>query len=212
VPAVLVHEPDRVEHLHRVVRVEARNDLRDRGEVAIHELAKTAAVVNRSGTRAPGDEELEVRDAERVLDVDGEETDAKRVVDRHAHGVDLGPRLRLAGAILVRDPPDRADAAGVEVGRQRKLTHHRDHDAAHRPSRAARLVALRPTPARRRVGRKSGSWDTLARCSSWRAPLSSLTGRLSCGRRGRHGDRSGALARVGMRKLARVWSGVLGWG
>jgi hypothetical protein len=39
VVAVLVDQPDRVEHLHRVVGVEARDDLRDRPEVAVDELA-----------------------------------------------------------------------------------------------------------------------------------------------------------------------------
>jgi hypothetical protein len=37
--ALLVDQPDRVEDLHGVVGVEARDDLRDRAEVAIDELA-----------------------------------------------------------------------------------------------------------------------------------------------------------------------------
>ena len=70
--AVLVDQPDRVEDLHRMMGVEARQDLRDRAEVAVDESAQTTVVVDRSRARASGDEELEVRDAERVLDVDGE--------------------------------------------------------------------------------------------------------------------------------------------
>ena len=77
--ALLVDEPDRVEHLHRTVGVEARKDLRDRGEVAVDELAQTPVVVDRARARAPGDEELEARYAERVLDVDGEEAEPKGV-------------------------------------------------------------------------------------------------------------------------------------
>src|SRR2546423_10537642 len=123
--AVVVDEPDRVEHLHRMVGVQAREDLRDRAEVAIDELAQTTVVVDRARAGAPGDEELEVRDAERVLDVDGEQADAKGIVYRRAQTVALGPGLGLARAVLVRDPPDLADTAGVEVGRERKLIHLR---------------------------------------------------------------------------------------
>jgi hypothetical protein len=72
--AVLVDEPDRVEHLHRVVGIEARQDLRDLAEVPVDELAQAPVVVDCAGTRASPDEELELRDAERVLGVDGEKT------------------------------------------------------------------------------------------------------------------------------------------
>ena len=133
VPALLVDEPDRVEHLHRVVGVEAGEDLRHRAEVAIDPLAQAAAVVDRGGARAAGDEELEARDAERVLDVDGEQADAEAVLGGRAEGVLVGPGPRLACAILVRDPPDLADAAGVEVPRDRKLVASRAP-----PSRASR--------------------------------------------------------------------------
>src|SRR5205809_455870 len=68
---LLVDQPDRVEHLHRMVRVEARKDLRDLSEISVDELTQTTVVVNSTGTRATRDEELEVRDAERVLDIDG---------------------------------------------------------------------------------------------------------------------------------------------
>src|SRR4051794_3847732 len=121
--AVLVDQPDRVEHLHHVVGVEARKDLRDRAEVAVDELAQTMVVVDRARARAPRDEELEVRDAERVLDVHGEEADAKRVRRRRAETVLLGPRRRLARAVFVRDPPDLADAARREMCWKRKLAH-----------------------------------------------------------------------------------------
>src|SRR5215212_1092328 len=103
--AVLVDEPDRVEDLHRMVGVEARKDLRDCAEVAVDELAQTTVVVDCARARSPGDEELEVRDAERVLDVDGEEAEAKGVLCRWAHTVLVGPRLSLTRAVLVWDPP-----------------------------------------------------------------------------------------------------------
>jgi hypothetical protein len=44
---LLVDQPDRVEDLHRVVRVEAGQDLRDRAEVAVEELAQAPVVVDR---------------------------------------------------------------------------------------------------------------------------------------------------------------------
>lgn len=72
--AVPIDEPDRVEHLHRLVRVEARQHLRDRPQVPIDELVQPAIVVDRAAARPPGNEQLEVRNAERVLDVDREQT------------------------------------------------------------------------------------------------------------------------------------------
>jgi hypothetical protein len=53
-------------------------------EVALDKLAQTAVVVDSGRARAAGDEELEARDAERVLDVDGEEAQVKGVLCRWA--------------------------------------------------------------------------------------------------------------------------------
>ena len=121
--AVLVDQPDRVEDLHGVVGVEAREDLRDRAEVAVDELAQAAVVVDGARARAPGDEQLEVRHAERVLHVDRQQADAERVLGRAADAVLLGPGGGLARAVLVGHPPDLADAARVEVRGDRKLAH-----------------------------------------------------------------------------------------
>ena len=93
---MLVDDPDRVENLHRMVSVETWKDLRDCAEVAVDELALTTVVVDRARARAPSDEELKVRDAECVLDVDGEEAEAKGILCRWAQTALLGPRLRLA--------------------------------------------------------------------------------------------------------------------
>jgi hypothetical protein len=82
VVSVLVDEPDGMEDLHRLVRVEGRDDGRDRVEVPVKELAEAAAVVDGAGAAAAADEELEVRQAERVLDVDDQQADSKRVVGR----------------------------------------------------------------------------------------------------------------------------------
>ena len=120
---MLVDEPDRVEDLHRVVRVEAREDLGDRAEVAVDELAQPAVVVDRAVARAPGDEQLEVGDAEGVLDVHGEQADAPLVLGRRPNPVLCRPGRRLAGALLVGDSPYLADAARVEVCRQRQILH-----------------------------------------------------------------------------------------
>ena len=108
-----------------MVGVEARKDLGDLTEIAIEELTETTVVVDCAGARAPRDEELEVRDAERVLNVDGEETDAKNVLGSRADSVLLRPLRRLAGAVLVRDAPDLANAARVEMCGERKLRHVR---------------------------------------------------------------------------------------
>jgi hypothetical protein len=124
-----------MEHLHRVVGVEARQDLRDRAEVAVDELAETTVVVDGAGARAPRDEELEVRDTEGVLNIDGEETEAKGILGRGPEAVLVRPGRRLARTILVRDSPDLADVARVEVCRDRELMHVRskcgNRDRAH---------------------------------------------------------------------------------
>jgi hypothetical protein len=106
-----------------MVGVEAWKDLRDCAEVAVDELAQTTVVVDCARARSPGDEELEVRDAERVLDIDGEEAEAKGVLCRWAHTVLFGPRLRLARAVLVWNPPNFAYTARLEVLRELQLTH-----------------------------------------------------------------------------------------
>ena len=96
---------------------------RDRGEVPVHEVAEPAVVVDGAGPGAAADEELEIRDAERVLDVDGEQADAEGVVCRRANRVLLGPRPCLAGTLLVWDAPDLADLIWpVELG-HRQLAH-----------------------------------------------------------------------------------------
>src|SRR5215211_256429 len=98
--AVAIDEPDRVEHLRRVVSVEARKDLRDRVEIAVHELAEPAIVVDRSSAGAARDEELEVRDAERVLDVYDEQAEPERVVGGRPQAVLLCPGGRLTRTVL----------------------------------------------------------------------------------------------------------------
>ena len=100
--------------------VEARDDLRDGAEVAVDELAQPAVVVNGAGARATADEELEARDAERVLDVDRQQAEAEGVAGRRPDLMARSPRRRLARAVLVRDPPDLAHAARVEERRDRE--------------------------------------------------------------------------------------------
>ena len=93
VVAVLVDQPQ-VEDLHRPVRVQAREDLRDRAEVSVDELAQAAVVVDGAGPGTAGDEQLEVRDAEGVLDVDGEHAEPELVLGRRLKAV-LGRRPAL---------------------------------------------------------------------------------------------------------------------
>src|SRR5919107_4505221 len=115
-----------------MVRVEARKDLRDRSEVAIDELAQTPVVIDRARARTTGHEQLEARYAERVLHVDGQHAEAKRVLGRRTQAMTLGPRARLPRAGLVRNAPDRVHSARVKVRWNRKLTHVGIHYLAHR--------------------------------------------------------------------------------
>ena len=114
-----------MEDLERLVRVERRHDLGQRAEVAVDELAEPARVVERAGAGAAGDEELEAGRAERVLNVDDDESDAEPVVRRGRNRVLLAPALRVREALGVVDAPDLADAVGIPVRRQRKLVGHR---------------------------------------------------------------------------------------
>ena len=65
-------------------------------EVAVDELAQAAVVVDRARARAAADEQLEARDAERVLHVDGDQADAEAVLGRRPDPVLARPRRRLA--------------------------------------------------------------------------------------------------------------------
>ena len=121
--AVLVDEPDRVKDLHRLMGVEARQDLRDVAQIPVDERTQTSVVFNRAAPRAPCDEELEVGDAERVLNVDGEKTETEGVVRGRAQLVLVCPRRRGLGAILVWNTPDLPDAARIEVCRNPELMH-----------------------------------------------------------------------------------------
>src|SRR6478672_12543857 len=125
-----VDEPDRVEDLQCAVRIEARDDLRDHTEVAVDELAEPPVVVDRTRSRTPADEELEAGDAERVLDVDGEEADPKRVVRSRPNALLLGPDPSVAGALLVRHAPDLSHLLRpVEVGHG-ELAHRTESSSA----------------------------------------------------------------------------------
>ena len=110
--AGLVDQERRVEDLERLMAVERRDDLRQRGEVPVQEVAQSPAVVQRPRTGAPGDEELEPRGAERVLNVDEQQARANPILGDRGDAVLLGPGCRLDETGLVVDPPDVADALG----------------------------------------------------------------------------------------------------
>jgi hypothetical protein len=119
-PPFRVHEQDAVEDLERLVRVERGDDLRDRVQVPVDELAEPARVVQGARPRAAGDEELEPGRAERVLDVDDDEREPETVVGGGSH-VALGPpALGVQEPRRVVDPPDLSDSSRVPVGRQRE--------------------------------------------------------------------------------------------
>ena len=163
VRAPLIHDPCRMEHLQGVVGVEARNDLRDRAQVAVHELTQAPVVLHRAGARPPGHEELESGDAERVLHVDHEQAQAELVLRGSAQAVAPRPPLGLARTSFVIHAPHLADAAGIDSARVREArseaesggpAHRRQGDPAVRrmqrelgsgrgPNRAARARRLR---------------------------------------------------------------------
>src|SRR5580765_3614664 len=141
--AVVVHEPDGVEHLHRLVRVERRHDLRDRVEVAVDELAEAPVVVHGARPGATADEELEGRDAEGVLDVHRDEADPERVLDRRLELVLLRPFLRVVSQLLVLDAPNLGHRRRVEVcGHRQHGSKSSDGSAGHRRLTRGRNQAI----------------------------------------------------------------------
>src|SRR5580765_4563225 len=150
--AVVVHEPDGVEHLHRLVRVERRHDLRDRVEVAVDELAEAPVVVHGARPGATADEELEGRDAEGVLDVHRDEADPERVLDRRLELVLLRPFLRVVSQLLVLDAPNLGHRRRVEV------CGHRQHGSK---SSAVSRVGSRLTRGRNTAITSGGMGDLL---------------------------------------------------
>jgi hypothetical protein len=112
-----IHEIDPMEDLHRLVRVHRRDDLRDGVQVAVDELAEPHIVLDRPAPRPPRHEQLEVRDAERVLDVDDDEAEPALVLRGRSDAVPSRPLLSLRRSLLVWDPPDLADPRRIEMGR-----------------------------------------------------------------------------------------------
>ena len=102
------------------MRVERRHDLGQRAEVAIDELAEAASVVERPCPRAPGDEELEARRAERVLHVDDDDGDPETIVRRGLDRLLGAPALGVVETRRVVDAPDLADAIGIPVRGERE--------------------------------------------------------------------------------------------
>src|SRR5262245_27854984 len=120
---VHVDEPDRMEDLHRAMRVQAGHDLGDHTEVAVDELAEPPVVSDGARARASRDEQLEAWDAERVLDVDRKQADAELVLGGRPDPLLLRPRAGVSGAILVGHAPHLSDPLGpIEVG-YRELAH-----------------------------------------------------------------------------------------
>ena len=115
VPPLRVDEPGRVEDLHRLVRVECRDDLGDRAEVPVDELAEAPVVVGRAR-----DEQLEARACRRCSG--GRRAGAQpaaRSALALADAVLPSPLLRLDRPLLVLDAPDLLHAGGIPVRRQR---------------------------------------------------------------------------------------------
>jgi hypothetical protein len=68
--AILIHEEDCVEDLHRSVRIHGSGDLGDAAKVVVNEFAKAGVVFHGAASAATANEELKIWNAERVLHVD----------------------------------------------------------------------------------------------------------------------------------------------
>ena len=74
--------------------------------------------------RPPGDEELEARRAEGVLDVDDDERDAEPVRGRGQQTVLVAPALGLLEPRRIVDAPDLGHAVWIPVRGQRERIGH----------------------------------------------------------------------------------------
>ena len=123
-PALVVDEHDRMEDLERLMCVERRHDLRQAVKVAVDELAQPARVVQRARAGPPGDEELEARRAEGVLDVDDHEGDSESVGGGRQQTVLFAPALRIREPRGIVDAPDLGHAVRIPVRGQRERICH----------------------------------------------------------------------------------------
>ena len=120
--AVRVHQENRVEYLHDGMGVEGGMDLGNRRQVAVDEGAQAGVVLDGAASRTTADEQLEIRQAEGVLHVDGQQANPLLVGSRRRDAVLLGPGRRLSGAFAIRHAPHLAHRIGIEMVRDGKLT------------------------------------------------------------------------------------------
>ena len=166
VVAVLVDQPQRVEDLHRPVRVQAREDLRDRAEVAVDELAQAAVVVDGAGpgTAATNSSKSGCRRCSgrrRRAGIPG--TRPRPPPEGRA-----GPGPRFARAARTA-PATRAHGVRIEVRRDRQRRHPptsgtKRTRSSRSASRRRRCGARPPGAARRpRPARRAGRRERAAR-------------------------------------------------
>jgi hypothetical protein len=131
--AVRVDQVWRMEDLERPVRVERYDDRAYASDVPVDEIAQPAAVIDCARAGASGDEELEARRAERVLDVDRQQTETERIIGGRGDSVLVPPRLGRGCSLVIRHAPDRSDGARVIVRRKRLFALHRPHSRSRVP-------------------------------------------------------------------------------
>ncbi len=112
--AVLVHKENGVEDLHGQVRIHRGGDVGDLSQVAIDKLTQADIILHGATSAAPAHIQLKVGDAERVLHVDQHQPGFGRIRGGRLQRVLACPVPRLAGALLVGNPPDGADSIRVK--------------------------------------------------------------------------------------------------
>jgi hypothetical protein len=118
-PTVGIYPEDGVEDLHAGVGVQRRDDLRDAAQVPVEELTQPPVVVDGTATRSTADEQLMLRQAERILTVDEHEAGPLDIGTRRRNPVCSRPRDGVGCSGGVVDPPHRLHRCGIEVRRHR---------------------------------------------------------------------------------------------
>ncbi len=111
---VLIHKEDRMEHLHRHMRVHRGSDLCDGPQIAVDELTQPRVVFHRAAPAAPAHVQLKLGNTESVLHVDQHQPGFGRIGGGRLKSMLIRPVPCLTRTFLVRDAPDCADLPGIE--------------------------------------------------------------------------------------------------
>ena len=103
---LIVHQVNRMKDLHRLMRVQCGNDLRDNVEIPVNEFAESSAVVHCSTSGPSPDKKLEAWNTKGVLHINHEQRNPEFVGRCRFEVVNSRPGLSLLCPLLIRNAED----------------------------------------------------------------------------------------------------------